>query len=113
FLRLLPSYTSDYRRDHPHLHPFPTRRSSDLGEGRRIVQRLGPPDRDAPLGRIVAELDVDVVQDLDMVANETDRIDRDFADALGRSEEHTSELQSHLNLVCRLMLEKKKPYCIQ
>src|SRR4030066_892249 len=26
----------------------------------------------------------------------------------GRSEEHTSELQSHLNLVCRLLLEKKK-----
>src|SRR5260370_9853910 len=37
-----------------------------------------------------------------------------------RSEEHTSELQSHLNLVCRLLLEKKKkkqqhqlrPHCI-
>src|SRR5260370_10694698 len=33
-----------------------------------------------------------------------------------RSEEHTSELQSHLNLVCRLLLEKKKnimtKYCI-
>src|SRR5260370_29250467 len=26
--------------------------------------------------------------------------------AAGRSEEHTSELQSHLNLVCRLLLEK-------
>src|SRR5690242_21174282 len=25
-----------------------------------------------------------------------------------RSEEHTSELQSHVNLVCRLLLEKKK-----
>src|SRR5260370_20642337 len=25
-----------------------------------------------------------------------------------RSEEHTSELQSHLNIVCRLLLEKKK-----
>src|SRR4051812_49938692 len=29
------------------------------------------------------------------------------ADTL-RSEEHTSELQSHVNLVCRLLLEKKK-----
>src|SRR5260370_26610429 len=28
--------------------------------------------------------------------------------ASSRSEEHTSELQSHLNLVCRLLLEKKK-----
>src|SRR5260370_31422690 len=27
---------------------------------------------------------------------------------MDRSEEHTSELQSHLNLVCRLLLEKKK-----
>src|SRR5260370_26081206 len=37
---------------------------------------------------------------------------RDAADDRGatliRSEEHTSELQSHLNLVCRLLLEKKK-----
>src|SRR2546427_8175809 len=28
-----------------------------------------------------------------------------------RSEEHTSELQSQSNLVCRLLLEKKKPAC--
>src|SRR5690242_21138891 len=28
--------------------------------------------------------------------------------AMPRSEEHTSELQSHVNLVCRLLLEKKK-----
>src|SRR4051812_17573599 len=27
---------------------------------------------------------------------------------VARSEEHTSELQSHVNLVCRLLLEKKK-----
>src|SRR5260370_19310912 len=34
----------------------------------------------------------------------------DFQDpsSQSRSEEHTSELQSHLNLVCRLLLEKKK-----
>src|SRR5260370_13581121 len=31
-----------------------------------------------------------------------------FPRACPRSEEHTSELQSHLNLVCRLLLEKKK-----
>src|SRR4051812_38924258 len=34
-------------------------------------------------------------------------IDQD-PDELPRSEEHTSELQSHVNLVCRLLLEKKK-----
>src|SRR5690242_20805270 len=30
------------------------------------------------------------------------------APGVPRSEEHTSELQSHVNLVCRLLLEKKK-----
>src|SRR5260370_4790269 len=34
-------------------------------------------------------------------------------DNRARSEEHTSELQSHLNLVCRLLLEKKKKYDIK
>src|SRR5687768_18236571 len=33
---------------------------------------------------------------------------RDFAEEDPRSEEHTSELQSRLHLVCRLLLEKKK-----
>src|SRR5260370_11159191 len=32
---------------------------------------------------------------------------RQVAALAQRSEEHTSELQSHLNLVCRLLLEKK------
>src|SRR5260370_25527386 len=31
-----------------------------------------------------------------------------LVEGIRRSEEHTSELQSHLNLVCRLLLEKKK-----
>src|SRR2546430_9156712 len=39
--------------------------------------------------------------------------DVDELDArLARSEEHTSELQSQSNLVCRLLLEKKKKSCI-
>src|SRR5687768_18181829 len=33
---------------------------------------------------------------------------RDASRAASRSEEHTSELQSRLHLVCRLLLEKKK-----
>src|SRR5256884_1482282 len=44
-----------------------------------------------------------------------DRVgDRDEAarDGGGRSEEHTSELQSRLHLVCRLLLEKKKKHTI-
>src|SRR5690242_21575390 len=39
-------------------------------------------------------------------ANVIEVVDR--IKALLRSEEHTSELQSHVNLVCRLLLEKKK-----
>src|SRR5690242_21634500 len=37
-----------------------------------------------------------------------DRVNRDTEMKALRSEEHTSELQSHVNLVCRLLLEKKK-----
>src|SRR2546422_7750521 len=39
----------------------------------------------------------------------TERLaDREADEARSRSEEHTSELQSRLHLVCRLLLEKKK-----
>src|SRR5690242_21402359 len=45
------------------------------------------------------------------------RRSRGRTEPAGRSEEHTSELQSHVNLVCRLLLEKKKkkrkPYSYQ
>src|SRR5260221_4954364 len=34
-----------------------------------------------------------------------------FLEKVWRSEEHTSELQSHSDLVCRLLLEKKKKHC--
>src|SRR5690242_20794636 len=42
---------------------------------------------------------------IDEVATREDLVDQREP---GRSEEHTSELQSHVNLVCRLLLEKKK-----
>src|SRR5438477_5593347 len=48
---------------------------------------------------VAAEFQTQVLKSLDEV--------RGRADA-ARSEEHTSELQSHVNLVCRLLLEKKK-----
>src|SRR5690242_21088804 len=45
-----------------------------------------------------------------LVPGSVDGPDPERMPALGklRSEEHTSELQSHVNLVCRLLLEKKK-----
>src|SRR5207249_12210585 len=70
--------------DHRDLHSFPTRRSSDLwrSRDRRRPNRRAAVRRrgrwSAP-GRVAAD----------------------------RSEEHTSELQSRFDLVCRLLLEKK------
>src|SRR5436309_6233401 len=59
---------------------FPTRRSSDLGRlAERITGFTRPGEDGPPPGRVKP-----------------------------RSEEHTSELQSRENLVCRLLLEKKK-----
>src|SRR5215469_15749005 len=43
-----------------------------------------------------------------MQAQETAREQANFAAGQARSEEHTSELQSRRDLVCRLLLEKKK-----
>src|SRR5687768_18220087 len=43
--------------------------------------------------------------DLELILHQ---LDRDADAAIPRSEEHTSELQSRLHLVCRLLLEKKK-----
>src|SRR5205085_8200773 len=97
-LSLFSFQSSAYPRD---LHSFPTRRSSDLeraGEGRL---RRPVPDALSAAGR-----DVHGVQLLPGVR--LLRLCQLGADAAGRSEEHTSELQSQSNLVCRLLLEKKK-----
>src|SRR5688572_20422072 len=85
----------DYPRSpaHRHLHSFPTRRSSDLrAEGASA-------DRRARAGQLPR----------DRRAVEPAGVRRGV---LVRSEEHTSELQSQSNLVCRLLLEKKKPTAI-
>src|SRR5256885_13136427 len=60
---------------------FPTRRSSDLG----------------------------AVEKLELLREQLDAAGAEVRiDGARRSEEHTSELQSPCNLVCRLLLEKKK-----
>src|SRR5699024_12853885 len=76
------------------LHSFPTRRSSDLMEatldarGVNILSASGPgSDQSVP------HLHLHVIPRNGLVR---------------RSEEHTSELQSRFDLVCRLLLEKKK-----
>jgi len=49
-----------------------------------------------------------MIRDAAIADGETAGVAVGFADLVGRSEEHTSELQSPDHLVCRLLLEKKK-----
>src|SRR5699024_11812045 len=87
----------------PRLHSFPTRRSSDL--------RLFP-----PLRRVEVQTDALCIRTIQRVHRErladaprpTAGVSRRPGCMAGRSEEHTSELQSRFDLVCRLLLEKKK-----
>src|SRR5205085_10585571 len=76
-------YSSVHLRD---LHSFPTRRSSDLISRERAYEIFWP----VLVGSLVGG-----------------RLYYERANQ-NRSEEHTSELQSQSNLVCRLLLEKKK-----
>src|SRR5438034_8279879 len=77
---------------HRDLHSFPTRRSSDLGR---------PDGRSRSTPR---RSDLDPGSAATATATRPSRRKSRAA----RSEEHTSELQSHSDLVCRLLLEKKK-----
>src|SRR5206468_5566717 len=97
----------------PALPSFPTRRSSDLAlMGDKLAAR-----------RVAADARVPLLPGTDAVESPDDA--SRLADKLGypvilkpaaggggigmtRSEEHTSELQSRSDLVCRLLLEKKK-----
>src|SRR5205807_10229485 len=77
-------------RDRRHLRSFPTRRSSDL---------------DAWLDRVLASGRPSLVcGDINIAHRAIDLTNW----RANRSEEHTSELQSPCNHVCRLLLEKKK-----
>src|SRR5207237_3006742 len=84
-------------------------RSDETHEFIRAEER----GRDAELGDEGAALR-GVVDRVAAVAHQLQRDDGTTASRpengliVERSEEHTSELQSHLNLVCRLLLEKKK-----
>src|SRR5260370_32432125 len=84
-------YTTLFRSaggdDHPHLGRLGSNVEPAVGD--RLARRNhGEMDHPAGAARLLA----------------TQQLGGDS----GRSEEHTSELQSHLNLVCRLLLEKKK-----
>src|SRR5262249_58145115 len=86
------------------LHSFPTRRSSDLLKRRSsCCWRFS---RSAPVG-IIASVTNPVAAETLRPSGVVVLISSGLA-ALDRSEEHTSELQSLTNLVCRLLLDKKK-----
>src|SRR5205085_10107772 len=99
--------------DHPDLHSFPTRRSSDLfsdGDLRRIItdndgSALRKPIADV-MTRNPKRIGADHLASEAMAVMRQFRIDElpvvdDSDKPVGRSEEHTSELQSQSNLVCR------------
>src|SRR5207247_3582556 len=98
---------------HPYLHSFPTRRSSDLGftTGPRAEFRaraVAPRPANAHIvqfrwthERCRKPSNTDV-----SVSSSSTRSSAREPWA-PRSEEHTSELQSRVDLVCRLLLEKK------
>src|SRR5205085_11635546 len=104
----LPLLCFDSLCEHQHLHSFPTRRSSDLEKLRGI---------DGPTGKDDLFLRPDLLLAAIFKIGDTNSTCSFKQDArrqrfrpdgeIGRSEEHTSELQSQSNLVCRLLLEKK------
>src|SRR5260370_15544498 len=84
------------------LFPYTTLFRSDNMEHELGVRCIAAPIRNHT-GAVIASLSI---------SGPATRIRAEDVPRLGsawrRSEEHTSELQSHLNLVCRLLLEKKK-----
>src|SRR5205085_11107024 len=92
----------------PYLRSFPTRRSSDLLAALHLRRaRAGAEARDEVL-QLLALLHLVGVLGLDARADLALLADHVVVVAGIRSEEHTSELQSQSNLVCRLLLDKKK-----
>src|SRR5699024_11967916 len=80
---------------HRDLHSFPTRRSSDL---RILCGQGAPPPRRRYGRKPLPRTGRPIPQPHPQPRRQ-------------RSEEHTSELQSRFDLVCRLLLEKKKNHC--
>src|SRR5690625_6710779 len=76
------------------------------GEKKRneILQLMMIQPAIAILDEVDSGLDIDALKVVSKAINDQRK------DSFGRSEEHTSELQSRGHLVCRLLLEKKKKY---
>src|SRR5207302_10346032 len=98
---------------HPDLHPFPTRRSSDLGSLKASTENLGDYIQILACLRLLETLDLrpSIYLDRDTELATAPALEACSGRVLlplngwfkRRSEEHTSELQSRENLVCRLL----------
>src|SRR5690606_40750887 len=85
---------------HPDLHSFPTRRSSDLRLESAVICRMIRRRRMLAPAYTMSATAAAISQSRSGLLR--------YTMSRTRSEEHTSELQSRENLVCRLLLEKKK-----
>src|SRR5690606_40355897 len=95
-------------RDRP---PFPTRRSSDLHIFQHTHSSRKPPASNRPtMASSWTVISAKLMRSTTAAARpmRIAFLRCSGARAAARSEEHTSELQSRENLVCRLLLEKKK-----
>src|SRR5207248_3666293 len=107
----LSSLFSLYRlRARPQPPSFPTRRSSDLIERTLLVRQIHGASWPARIMLINSSADrpsirIYEVDDYEQLLQATPG---SAGKPMSRSEEHTSELQSPYDLVCRLLLEKKK-----
>src|SRR5207249_10674292 len=96
---------------HPsHLHSFPTRRSSDLSRPAPAPPpaRAASPRDSPPPPRPARGAPIRTGTPRSGSAPRADPIPAFRTRPARRSEEHTSELQSRFDIVCRLLLEKKK-----
>src|SRR5690606_40274077 len=89
-----------------HLHSFPTRRSSDLFDA--AAQQLVVQGARGVILHAVFDLALQQQAYPHAPGGGLQQRLAELAARKERSEEHTSELQSRENLVCRLLLEKKK-----
>src|SRR5205809_3307562 len=85
------------------VHSFPTRRSSDLGLVLKTCARSTSAWR--AIAKVIFACQKGPFSTPTTIKEQASRI---VVGVENRSEEHTSELQSRLHLVCRLLLEKKK-----
>src|SRR5438034_6522949 len=96
-------YSTCHLRLTPNHHSFPTRRSSDLAL--RVFRVRAD---DVPHQPVAHDVRLREIAERDALDARQNALHLEQSRVLPRSEEHTSELQSHSELVCRLLREKKK-----